>query len=312
MSEFVTFGETSAVFMPEETGLIRYQNKFNIKCSGSESNTAIAIRKLGHSSAWMGRIGDDEIGQFILKMIRSEGVSTDFVTVDPLRKTPIMITQNISDYDSDESVFYYRETSAANYYSHSDINESAIKKAKILHITGITPILSSGNRETVYHAIYIALKNNVKVSFDPNIRLKLWNYDYTGLMKELCKFSDITLLTLDEAEQIYETRNIEKLQEIILRDDDKKIAAVKNGREGAWIIDSDEILKIKPYPCSYIDHLGAGDAFNAGFLCGILEERTLDTCGKMGAICGAAATQISGAYEGCLNRRQLDKILFES
>ena len=88
-----------------------------------------------------------------------------------------------------------------------------------------------------------------------------------------------------------------------------KFLAVKDGANGAWVGNREEYLKIEPQKCTPVDPVGAGDAFNAGFLSGILEGLDLKTCGQIGAICGALATQTYGDFEGFPSRKEVLHIL---
>lgn len=81
------------------------------------------------------------------------------------------------------------------------------------------------------------------------------------------------------------------------------------GSKGAIVADESSMYEIPPYSVKVIDNIGAGDAFAAGFLCGILEERDLFTCGKMGAMMGAQAVGTLGDIEGLPDRKRLELLL---
>jgi len=147
------------------------------------------------------------------------------------------------------------------------------------------------------------------MSFDPNIRRKLWkNRDYTPLLRALLLSSQIALLGIDEAEALLGTSSVEVIVTTLLRAG-VVYAAVKDGAKGAYVANRERIVRIPPFPCKVVDPVGAGDAFNAGFLSGILEGRDLETCGRMGGIAGAMATQNTGDIEGIPSRAQLDEKL---
>lgn len=305
MAEFVTFGETLAAFLPASRGLLRYQTAFALRTDGAESGTAAGVQRLGHSAAWLSRLGDDELGQFILRTVRAEGVDTAAVVMDSAYRTGMMVRQTMPDGAVSDSC--YREDSAASHLSAADIPVDTVKQARLLYLTGVTPILSAGCREAVYHAIYVALKNHVPIAFDPNICRSLWIYDHTILMRELCKFSNIILLTVDEAEQLYDTRNPARLREVLLRDDDSKVVALK-ASHSATLISAGESLTVSP--SSGADVLASGrEAFNAAFLSGILEEKALADCGHMAVTAAAYAAQFQDTLEGLIPRPLLEKLL---
>lgn len=304
MNELITMGETMMAMLPQDNGLLRFENNYRAKIAGAESNVAIGVSKLGHSTGWISKLGNDEFGKYILRELRAENVDCSQVKLDSEYRTGMMFKQI---YGSDTSVFYYRENSAASNIRPEDIDEEYIKQGKIVHLTGITPVLSKSCEEAVDTVIYYAKKNNKLLSFDPNIRKKLWkNRDYTPKLKEILLRSDIIEIGLDEAECLLGTNNKSKIIDMILSNNSSAIIAIKDGAKGALVANSKEEYVIKPYACRCIETIGAGDAFNAGFLSGILENRDLSICGQMGAIAGAMATEVMGDVEG-----QPDKVTMD-
>lgn len=307
MPELITLGETMASFSPQTSGPLRYISDYKIHIAGAESNVAIGITKLGHSAGFISALGNDEFGHYILNFIRGEGVLCDKVKFDSEHPTGIMFKETSS---SETRVFYYRENSAASFLSPQDIDEVYIARAKILHLTGITPILSSSCKEALYTALAYAKKHKLLISFDPNIRKKLWkNKDYRPLIKDILFQSNIILLGLDEAETLFETNKEDEILDILLSKDNIQYVAIKNGAKGAWVATKNKTGFIPPYPCSPVDPIGAGDAFNAAFLSGILEEKDILLCGQMAAIAGALATETHGDVEGLPTKEKLEALL---
>ncbi len=309
MPEFVTFGETMAVFSPSEIAPLRYCRDFKLRIAGAESNTAIGLAKLGHSAGWVSSLGDDEIGAFVLNSIRSEGVDVSNVTLDQHHRTGLMVKQLSS---GETSVFYYRENSAASKYTKSMIDFEYFNQSKIIHLTGITPVLSRDCRDATLAIVDFALKNNKVLSFDPNIRLRLWwDNDYTDLICKIMFSSQIVMLGLDEAVKLLGTDKPEKIRDIFVSEGVQRIA-VKDGANGVWCADDKNLIHIKPHKCRPVDPVGAGDGFNSGFISGILKGESLEICGKMGAISGAMATETSGDVEGYPTQWQMQSKLAQT
>ncbi|MEG0178554.1 MAG: sugar kinase [Oscillospiraceae bacterium] len=297
MSELVTFGETMAVFSPKTNGPLRYVSDYRLRIAGAESNTAVGLQKLGHSTEWISSLGDDELGHFILNSVRAEGVNTADVHFDTQHRSGLMLKQ-ISGI-GETSVSYYRENSAFSFFSANSLNENAIRASRILHLTGITPVLSESCRQAIFAAAEIARAQGVQISFDPNIRQKLWKgIDYVPMLKSLAEQADILLIGLNEAEALYGTKEPQQICSAVFKSGRTHFIAIKDGGNGAWAATSDVLCKIEPYPCHPIDPIGAGDAFNAAFLAGVLENQPILQCGKMGAAAGALATQTDGDVEG--------------
>ena len=198
MPQLITIGETMAAFTPDSVGALRYVQNFGIRTAGAESNVAVGLAKLGLEAAWVSRLGTDEFGCFIRNQLRAEGVDCSRVIYDPDHRTGIMFKETGV---GETKVFYYRENSAASHLCPEDVTPALLEGVKILHMSGITPVLSESCLAMTKAAFALAKEQGVAISFDPNIRRKLWKgQDYAPLIRDLTLQSQIVLLGLDEAE----------------------------------------------------------------------------------------------------------------
>ena len=229
------------------------------------------------------------------------------MTFDPAHRTGVMFKQTGS---GETSVFYYRENSAASHMTPQDLDETVFRDCRILHLSGITPVLSDSCAETVQAAIRLAKSHGAKLSFDPNIRKKLWKgRDCIPMLRQLTRDAEIVLMGLDEAETLFGTRDVSALCAELFATGCAEVIALKDGGNGAWIADRSGCIRLEPQPCHCIDPIGAGDSFNAGVLAGLLQGRTLEQAGRMGAVCGALATEVPGDVEGCPDAARMEAIL---
>ncbi|MCM1252089.1 MAG: sugar kinase [Clostridium sp.] len=308
MSEIITIGETMAAFTPKSTGYLHYIKDYELRIAGAESNLAIGVCKLGHSASWVSRLGKDEFGYFVNNSIRAEGVDTRYVCFDEKHRTGVMFKQVLQ--GKETSVFYYRENSAASFMQPKDLQPEMFTGGKILHLTGITPVLSPDCEKVTEQAVCMGSEAGLKLSFDPNIRRKLWkDKDYTGLLRKIMDKTAILMLGLEEAEALYHTTEKERIAEAFFAQDCAEYLAIKDGANGAYVADREQGYDILPYPCKPIDPIGAGDAFNAGFLCALLEKRSVKEAGKMAAVAGALATESYGDIEGYPTAESMRNIL---
>ncbi len=308
MAKVITLGESMVVFTPESYGPLRYETNYRASLAGAESNTAIGLCKLGISASWMSRLGSDEFGRFVLNRIRAEGVDTSAVRIDPEHRTGVMFKQR--EYGGETTAFYYRENSAASHLRPEDLSPEWFQGAEYLHISGITPVLSKSCEETVFAAVEMAKTKQVRVSFDPNIRKKLMHgEDCTNLFRKLTFSADVVMMGLDEAEFLFGTKEIPNILDAVFSGGPVRFVAVKDGARGAFVASRAERHRIPPYPCRPLETVGAGDGFNAGFLAGLLEDRPLEVCGRMGAVAGALATQTTGDMEGYPSKERMERIL---
>jgi len=309
--DVVTLGESMVLFNPSTEGSIKYVYQFTKSIAGAESNVAIALALLGHQVGWISQLGDDGFGHYIRSIIAGEGVDVSQVTFTSDHPTGILFKERFS--YADPNVYYYRSHSAASKLTPGDLNESYIKQAKILHVTGITPALSESARKTVLAAIDIAKRNGVLVSFDPNIRLKLWDIETAKpILLDIIQKTDILFPGIDEASMLIGSSDPED----IIRTFHKmgcSLIALKLGKDGCYLSNGAKAEFVQGFPVKrVVDTVGAGDGFAAGILSGILQKKSLLECGRLANAIGALATMATGDMEGYPTRLQVQQFLGES
>jgi 2-dehydro-3-deoxygluconokinase len=309
MAEVVTLGETMVMFSPDQNGPLRYAQRFQKRIAGTESNVAIGLVRLGHSAAWISRVGNDEFGEFLMREVRGEGVDVSGVSRDPEAQTGLMFKEVQPGRET--RVTYYRQASAASRLSPADLREEYFRNARLLHLTGITPALSDSCLNTVEAAVRLARKYGLTISFDPNIRLKLWTKERAKtVLTRLVSQVDIVFPGLDEARLMMGAGDPEALLEKF-RDYGVKIVALKAGVQGTWVASARHTCLIPIFQVEQVvDPIGAGDAFAAGFLSGFLEDKPLEECGRLANAMGALAVTTTGDFEGLPTRRALEAFIF--
>jgi 2-dehydro-3-deoxygluconokinase len=309
--DVVTIGETMVLLTPVSNGPMRYAQHFTRSFGGSESNFAIGLSRLGHEVGWISRIGNDEFGKAILSFVRGEGVDVSQVTVDEKAQTGVFFKEIKT--ERDISVYYYRKGSAASKMTSSMLDENYLKKAKFLHISGITPALSEGCYEMIKKAISIAKKNNLTVVFDPNLRRKLWSEEKAReVLLELCSQVDIVLPGVAEAEFLFGKHDTEELGKKILALG-PKLVVMKVGERGAYYFNENEMVHVHGYPVKQvIDPVGAGDGFAAGFVSGLIDKLSVKQAVARGCAVGAYITQFRGDVEGLPVKSDIEKLLNSS
>lgn len=308
MPEIITIGETMCAFSSRTLGLLRYSRSFEMKIAGAESNFAIGVAKLGHDCGWMSWLGEDEFGHFILNSVRAEGVDCAQVHFTEEAPTGLMFKQRVP--GNETSVFYYRKGSAASRMRLCPEDIEYLKTASCIHLTGITPMLSECCQRLFEEIFELAEKNRIRISFDPNVRLKLCDTpEKLELLKGYLRRAQVILLGVEEAELLLGVKSYDAICDTLFAEGKAEIIAVKNGAKGAFVADRTERLELPPFPCKAIESVGAGDAFNAGFLSGLLEKQPLNVCGQMGAIAGALTTENIGDIEGMPLKEQMRRLL---
>lgn len=302
--EVVTFGETMVLFAALEQGPLRFANTYTRHSAGTETNFAVGLARLDHRVGWFSRVGDDEFGQYIVNFARGEGVDTSRVIVDPDAPTGVLFKEKRE--LGPRKIVYYRTGSAASRLSPDDLDADYIGSAHYLHVTGITPALSPTARATVFAAARIARQRGVKVSFDPNLRLRLWTREQAReTMRELLPLCDLVLPGLDEAELLTGEADPDRAADAI-RALGPETVALKLGAAGALGVTSTERVRAPGVRLARIvDPVGAGDGFAAGFVAGQLRGLSLAESLGIGNVVGAFATTVVGDVEGLPTWREV-------
>lgn len=308
MPEVVAIGETMVLFTPAADGPLRYVHQFHKGIGGAESNVCIGLARLGHTSGWISRVGDDEFGRFVLASIRAEGVDVAHVRVDSDAPTAVYFKERRA--LGGGSVYYYRKGSAASRLQPEDIDSDYIASARVLVGSGITPALSQSCRDTLQQAIRMAKAAGALFVFDPNLRLKLWPEDEARrVLRSLIEQADIVLPGQEEAEFLTGERDPVAAGRLIRAMGPRQVV-VKVGAEGAWVLSEGGEVHVPGFPVErVVDPVGAGDAFASGYIAGLLEGLSPTESARLGNACGAFTTGVPGDIEGLPERGDVDALL---
>lgn len=314
--EVVTLGEVLAAFTAPSGSPLADSQTFERHVVGAESNVAVGIARLGHRVAFIGRVGADGLGTAALRALRGEGVDVRGVRIEPDAPTGLLIRERRSLGPSD--VVYHRAGSAGSRLSRGDVDaaQDAIAGARWLHMTGITPALSTTAAAAVRRAMELARAAGLTVSLDVNLRRKLWPDHVAGpVLRDLARDVDVLLAGIDEAAVVTGTNDDdpERLAAAILALG-PSIAVLKLGADGALAVERDGPVVRRPaVPVpAIVDPVGAGDAFSAGFIVARLEGGDLTRALDVANACGAAAVSAVGDTTGLPDRFELERLLAAS
>ncbi|MDF2568411.1 MAG: 2-dehydro-3-deoxygluconokinase [Sporomusa sp.] len=315
MPQIITLGESMVMMVADQSDSLQFVTSYTRKIAGAESNVAIGLARLGHDVGWISAIGDDPFGTYIRNTIRGEGVDTSGVQTLPEYPTGMLIKERNE--IGDPKVFYYRRGSAASHITPDMVEESYFAKTKILHVTGIFPALSDTCLETLLKAIRIAKAQGALITFDPNIRLKLWSkVQARETLLKLANLSDLIMPGRKEAELLIGTGDWEQVQKYFHTTGNRFIV-MKDGPDGAFYShkERDNVVEegyAKGFPVRrVVDTVGAGDGFAVGVLSALLEGLTLKEAVVRGNAIGSLAVTVQGDVEGYPTRRQLEEYLEE-
>ncbi|MFV2177926.1 sugar kinase [Actinomadura sp. LOL_016] len=293
--DVLTAGETMMAL--RATGPVRLGSGFTTSIAGAESNVAIGLARLGHAAAWAGRVGTDEPGHLVTRTLRAEGVDVSGVRRDGSAPTGvIMFEQRLPDLTR---VQYLRDGSAGSRLCPDDF--AALDVApRIVHVTGITPALGRSCRDAVTALCDLARARGALVSLDVNHRERLWTREAAAAaLAPLAARADRVIASPDELPLVGEP-------ERLLANGTREVV-VKDGGE-ARSITAEGVRTVPAHRVRPVDSVGAGDAFVAGYLSGLLDGLDAEARLVRAHTVGAFAVQSRGDWEGLPRRDELDLI----
>jgi 2-dehydro-3-deoxygluconokinase len=311
LSEVVTLGECLVALVAGAAGPLAETTIFERHVAGAEANTAVGLARLGHSVAYIGRVGSDGFGAAIVRKLRGEGVDVEHLVVDDTAPTGLMIRERRA--LGAAHVLYYRSGSAGSRLGPAEVDAAAaqFKGARWLHVTGITPALSPTARAAVERAIALARDARLTISLDLNLRRKLWSEAEAALVfRELAAKADVVMGDEDEARLVTGTKDSGEVLAEALLARGASTAIVKLGRQGAVAATVGEAIRVPALDIpAVVDPVGAGDAFAAGYIAATLEGKPLDEALRAANACGAAAVTVVGDMAGLPDRQELERLL---
>jgi 2-dehydro-3-deoxygluconokinase len=305
----VTFGETMALFRSTSLGGLEQVSDFQLGIGGAESNVAVGLARLGTPVTWVGRVGSDSLGRRISRELRAEGIDVRAI-VDETAATGLMIKERRT---SDTTrVIYYRAGSAGSRLAPEDIASTEIRRAQVLHLTGITPALSESSAAAVDAAIDIAVAAGVAVSFDVNHRAALWaGRDASAVYRAIAARSTIVFAGEHEAALLVPdvAGSVEDRPHALARaisDLGPREVIIKRGGLGAIALVDGVAFTQEAITIRAVDTVGAGDAFVAGYLSEHLADLAAPERLATAVRTGAFACLSHGDWEGYPRRDELD------
>jgi len=312
--EVVTLGEAFIGLVADGGRSVADATTFSRHVIGAESNVAVGLARLGHPVAFVGRVAGDGFGTAITRRLRGEGVDVSHVTVDPDAPTGLMLRERRALGVS--RAVYHRRGSAGSRLSVADVEAAApaIRSARWLHVSGVTPALGEPARSAHARALAIAADAGIPVSFDINLRRLLWDDDEAArVLAPMLVHATIVLGSPDELAVVagVDDDGTGERAAAVLHDRGVPTVIAKLGDRGAALHDrAGTGLQVAAIPVpQVVDPVGAGDAFCAGFLAARLEGLDDRVALRWAVACGAAAVTVEGDLDGLPDRATLDRLL---
>jgi 2-dehydro-3-deoxygluconokinase len=304
--DVVTFGEPLFMFYANETGELEDVSSWSRALAGAETNVATGFSRLGLNTGLVTKLGEDSFGRFITKAMEEENIDTTGVKTTDEQFTGMYLKGKVE--VGDPGIEYFRKGSAASTMSIDDFDKDYFSQAKLLHMTSIFAALSENTREFSYHVAKEMKEMGKIISFDPNLRLNLWDRDLMiKTVNELAEYADIIMPGLGEGEILTGYDNSEDIAKFYL-DKGVKLVVVTEA-DGAYYATPEETGFVKGYDVKAIDTVGAGDGFAVGVNSAYLEGLSVEEAILRGNAIGARQVTFAGDNDGLPTREELEEFM---
>ncbi|GAA2191005.1 sugar kinase [Micromonospora lupini] len=289
-AEVVTVGETMVVLCPPPGEPLEHAERVAVSVGGAESNVAGYLARLDHLTTWVSRVGDDPFGRAVVRHVADAGVHVDLVGVDPTAPTGLYLKDPGP---TATAVHYYRAGSAASRMDPGALADPRLAGARVLHLSGITPALSASCRALVEHAVTDRPLPGALISFDVNHRARLWSAERAApVLRDLADRSDLVFVGQDEAYALWGAADAVAVRRLL---PGPQTVVVKDGAVCATALSRDAAPVVVAAPrVSVVEPVGAGDAFAAGYLAGLLRDLDPTRRLRLGHLVAAQALGSAG------------------
>jgi 2-dehydro-3-deoxygluconokinase len=271
--DLITVGESMLRLSVPPDALLTDSPQFNVHIAGTESNVAVAVARMGYRARWLSRLTDNMLGARMVRELSSYGVDCSQVAWTHEDRIGTYYLE-FGAQPRPTQIIYDRAHSAASKMGPNTFDVAQLGEARILHLTGITPALSVSCYDLIARWIEQTQQQNVKLVFDVNYRALLWSPEVAAAkLSPLLEMVDVLICGQQDAATVFRLNG--EPEQVLRALQDRfgvRRVAMTVGQAGAMALDGQKLNTIDGYPVEMVDRIGAGDAFAAGVISGLLEN----------------------------------------
>uniref|UniRef100_A0A2P2JXS2 fructokinase n=1 Tax=Rhizophora mucronata TaxID=61149 RepID=A0A2P2JXS2_RHIMU len=316
----VCFGEMLIDFVPTVGGLsLADAPAFKKAPGGAPANVAVGIARLGGSTAFVGKVGEDEFGYMLADILKENNVNNEGMRFDPGARTALAFVTLRS--DGEREFMFYRNPSADMLLQETELDFDLIRKAKIFHYGSIS-LITEPCKSAHIAAAKAAKSAGVILSYDPNLRLPLWPSAESAREGILGIWDIADIIKISEEEISFLTKGEDPFDDAVVRKlfhPNLKLLLVTEGCNGCRYYTKEFNGRVQGLKVDAVDSTGAGDAFVAGILSHLAkdasliqnEERLRDAL-KFANACGALTVKERGAIPALPTKEAVLNVILQS
>lgn len=271
----------------EEFKPLKKVHMFEKYVGGSPANIAVGVTRHGLKAGFIGKVSDDQFGEFVVDYFNEQGIDTSHISVcTGGEKLGLTFTEMLS--SSESHILMYRNRIADLQLHVDDIDEQYIRNAKAVLISG-TALAESPSREAALKTVMLARKNRTKIIFDIDYREYNWkNKDEISIYySAVAREADIIMGSREEfdlTERLICPGMTDEESSVYWQSCNARIVVIKHGMKGSTAYTADgEKFSIKPFPVEARKGFGGGDGYGSGFLYGLYQGWDIIDCLEFGS-----------------------------
>ena len=270
--QLVTLGEAMLRLSVRPGDRIEDAAAFEVHVAGSEANVAYAAARVGLKSAWVSALPDNSLGHRVATALAAGGVDTSLVRWVPNARLGLYFVE-LASAPRPISVTYDRSGSAMAHASVDDFDWRHVADTQFLHVSGITLGLSDSCAEIAQRAMTEARQQGARVTFDVNYRQKLWGVEAAATAsRAAARMADVVICTLEDARDLFGVQGSGEKAATHLRSElGVETVVLTLGTQGAVAVGKEGSIKRPGHRVETVDRVGAGDAFSAGLVWGLVD-----------------------------------------
>lgn len=280
---------------------------------GSPANVAVGLARLGKKVGFIGKVSDDQFGDYVTKFFADEGIDLSHVTrAKNGEKLGLTFTEILSPTES--SILMYRDGIADLMLSPDDVDEEYVASAKALLISG-TALAQSPSREACLKAMQLAEKNNTRIIFDIDYRPYNWKSkdEIAVYYTAVAEHADIIMGSREEydlTQAIFAPQMNDEQTAKYWFSKRAKIVIIKHGKKGSTAHTFDgRKYNIKPFPVTAFKSFGGGDGYGSAFLYGLFDGKEIMDCLELGSASASMLVSAHGCSEFMPTVEELEKFI---
>lgn len=315
MSEIMIMGELLVEIMREKEDVQLYETGGLFKGpypSGAPGIFISTAARLGHSAGIISGVGRDDFGKNILDRLKKVGVDVSRVLESEEAPTGAAFVTYFANGDR-KFIFHIAHTPAVSAKAPESLK--GLEDVKYFHIMGCSLMASVNFGNEVVKTMHMLKSQGTRISFDPNVRLEmLRDASAMDIVKEVYQNTNIFMPGADELKMITGQEDLSLAVKRAFEDNEQlELLVLKSGSKGSELYTRNGLEeKMGVYPVKQMDATGAGDSYDAAFICGLAEGKTLKEAAKMGAAAGALNAAAFGPMEGNISRDTVKKMIEEN